>query len=181
MHHKKLHQKGSMLITAIFVILVFSSLLAIVSRLVIGANQVQLSSVLGTQADALARSGNEFALGALFFPNTANSSKSSIWGVNKGPQDFTITPLVLISNCKDKTDPNFCEVVYSGCYINKVTILAKNIGESETYSDVKFEYVIESEAICEVPFNDVASGSAGYKLTRHVRTVASDVRWKDTF
>src|SRR5574344_750019 len=100
-------KKGSMLITAVFVILVFTSLIAIVSRLIIGSNQTQLTSVLGTQADALARSGTEFALAALFFPNTANSSESAIWGIGKGPENYKSSALVLIDNCKGNHDQNF--------------------------------------------------------------------------
>jgi hypothetical protein len=174
-------KKGSMLITAVFVILVFTSLIAIVSRLIIGSNQTQLTSVLGTQADALARSGTEFALAALFFPNTANSSESAIWGIGKGPENYKSSALVLIDNCKGNNDQNFCSVVYSGCYINKLSILVKDLNSSDSYADVKYEYIIDSEAICEVPFNDNSEGNRYYNLTRHITTTATDVRWRDTF
>lgn len=158
--------RGSMLVTAIFVIVVFTSLLAIISRILMRQEDVELGNVYSTQAEALARSGTEFALGALFLPNKL-SVDSPIFKEGIKEQEY------IILQCPSEHN-TFCNV-QGRCNIEKVTIIVRNLAKITSDTDILYEYQILSRASCTVPF---INNTNSYKITREIQTVASDLRWQ---
>ena len=58
--------KGSMLITALMIIVFFSLILAAMARMLSNSDQNNLTASVGTQAELLAHSGTEYAMSRLF-------------------------------------------------------------------------------------------------------------------
>jgi hypothetical protein len=167
--------KGSMLLTAIFLLTVFCALIAIMSRVFMGQEDVELSSVYGTQAQALARSGTEFALGALFVPGKTSAVESKIFeGSFNLVADSPFT--VIECNGYSENESNFCRV-NNRCKLDKVTVSVNNLEDIVTDADVKYEYYISAKASCEIP---LVNGLKSYKVTRQLDTFATDVRWTST-
>lgn len=71
--------KGSMLITALMIIVFFSLILAAMARMLSNSDQNNLTASVGTQAELLAHSGTEYAMSRLFEINKVGAVQSSIW------------------------------------------------------------------------------------------------------
>lgn len=182
-----LHRKrGSMLLTAIAVIVVFSLLIAVSARMLMNSDQNKVTVSVGMQAELLAHTGTEFAMAQLFPLGASNGSLSSLlWGDGE-PASKSILP----ANCSSVSheDGNIlCNGFRDGCYLDKLYIdVKKIISDDVSGSDVLYEYRITSSAVCDVPFissscapnSATCSGNTSYyKVKRTETTKASDISW----
>lgn len=174
--------KGSMLITAIFVIVVFTILIAVMFRMVSDTRQANISSVYATKAENLAQGAAEMTLSMLFEHGKENAANSSLWAlwaqlesaasphpVNKKTYE--------VMNC-DRDDMKgkepFCND--SRCKVKSVKITPYSTGHS---TDTTVVYEVVASASCQVPWVDHASSATTqyYPVERTVRLQVSDVRW----
>ncbi len=181
------NNRGSMLLSAVFIIVVFSVIIAVMIKILMGTDQVKLSATYSTQAEAIARGGAEFVLGTLFQPGHGNAYKSVLWQGSK-PSSKTII------------DNNFCAthaghllcskdfLVYTGCQLESVVIDVADASadkENLKQSTVQYVYFITATASCNVPFTDTvmmtnADHANTYKITRTVEVSAVDLAWLDS-
>lgn len=175
MLHKHSKIKGSLLVTAVFLMVVFSGLTAILAKILMNQDEVEISSVLGVQADALAKSGVEFALGSLFLPNTPNGTQSPIFAGKNITDGLEVT----LIECSNGSTNDFCNVQYNSCKIDKVSVTVNDLSLISSNTDVKYQYHIISQASCDATFFS-EDNIHGYKISRQVDVYATDVRWRDS-
>lgn len=189
-------QRGSMLLTAIFIIIVFSVMLAVLANILNNSSQQKVNFSLGIQAELLADSGIEYAM-SWIFPLSKCEEKSSVcekysyefpswsngtgWGLDKINQPKYV--LLDENNCKNishESDNPLCNGLRDGCYIKEIAIEPITMMNEKTEilnSKIKFKYKISSIAVCEVPFIDGhdINGSSTYNITREKHIIATDI------
>ncbi len=194
-------QNGSMLITAVFVMVVFGVISAVIARMITEDRQNYLNSVMEIQAELLAESGLEYAMTEIF-PLNRESSLSVYSGKgsyfyeaikddlkNTGKADFDfIGNSSDMSFCTSESSGKndfFCRDMYSGCYLSSLKVTAEDITYGhKTGITIKttapIEYTIRSVALCEVPFLDAGDNDSGaskqYLIRREKEITASDIR-----
>lgn len=173
--------KGSMLITAIFVIVVFTILIAVMFRMVSDTRQANISSVYATKAENLAQGAAEMTLSMLFEHGKENAANSSLWAQLEGatsPHPVNKIPYEVMKCTRDdigkKEKAPFCND--SRCHVKSVTITPYSTGHS---TDTAVVYEVVALASCDVPWVDHASSTTTqyYPVERTVRLQVSDVRW----
>ena len=176
--------KGSMLITALMIIVFFSLILAAMARMLSNSDQNNLTASVGTQAELLAHSGTEYAMSRLFEINKVGAVQSSIWE-GEPPSSKSLIP----DNCSvvSQGDDNiFCNGYRNGCYLEKLQVDAREVLESSvvTGADVNYEYTIISEAVCLVPFTEngcdtlaCSKVERNYEVRRREVTKTADINW----
>lgn len=170
--------KGSMLITAIFVIVVFTILIAVMFRMVSDTRQANISSVYATKAENLAQGAAEMTLSMLFEHGKENAANSSLWAqLEEATSPHPVNKTYEVMNCtRDDMKKNapFCND--SRCQVKSVTITPYSTGHS---TDTAVVYEVVASASCNVPWVDHASSTTtqSYPVERTVRLQVSDVRW----
>jgi hypothetical protein len=178
--------KGSMMMTAVAVIVIFSLLIAFSARMLTNSTQNTVTVSVGSQAELLAHTGTEYAMALLFPLGSENGSlSSSLWGGGE-PASRSILP----DNCNSVSHASgnvLCNGFRDGCFLDKLYIDVKKIISDEVSgSDVLYEYRITSSAVCSVPFidtycepgSDICSGNTGYyQVRRSEITKSSDISW----
>lgn len=172
--------KGSLLITAIFVIIIFSIILASITRIFIAENERHISSVYSSYANLLAYSGVEYASSLLFPIQDGNlQGERILWGpilgvIYSGQRE----EIDLYSDiCKGKTEDELpiCSLSDNGCYLGGLSISA--IDSSTWNIDQKYIYKIKSTGICKVPF--IGNENTGsYLIKKQTVVLMSDIRIK---
>ena len=192
--------RGSLLMTAVFVLVVFSGIAAVLAQILIQDRQVQLNAVLGSQARLMAESGLEYGMSSLFPLNRESSyaespSASRVWQTIKNDiktsghasYDFIASEGGVFGNCsKEASGSNtyFCKDLYSQCWLSRLTVEAVDLaflndGSSPVSLDSRIEYTIVSEASCEIPIldDDNSSSADTYVITRKAEITAADLRY----
>lgn len=173
--------KGSLLITAIFVIIIFSIILASITRIFIAENERHISSVYSSYANLLAYSGVEYA-SSLLFPIQKNinlQGERILWGPVLGSiyseQKEDIDLYSDICNGSTKDVSSICTLSNNGCYLGGLTISA--IDSSISNIDQKYIYKIKSTGICKVPFIE-NENTGSYLIKKQIVVLMSDIRIK---
>lgn len=171
--------KGSMLITAIFVIVVFTILIAVMFRMVSDTRQANISSVYATKAENLAQGAAEMTLSMLFEHGKENAANSSLWAQLESaasPHPVNMKTYEVMNCDRDdmKGKEPFCND--SRCKVKSVKITPYSTGHS---TDTTVVYEVVASASCQVPWVDHASSATTqyYPVERTVRLQVSDVRW----
>lgn len=171
------HNRGSLLITAVFIIVIFSVLLAVMVRLVTNTRQVNVSEYYAIKAQNLAESANDFVLMMLFEAGSENSANSSLW-VKLEPQvqkPIKNKSYELISCVGEQTGKEpFCND--TRCKVETAVVTPYNTGSQ---SDTIVVYNIKTTASCEVPWleNSTSEQVLTHRITRSVEVQATDIRW----
>lgn len=172
--------------TAVAVIVIFSLLIAVSARMLSNSTQNTVTVSVGTQAELLAHTGTEYAMAQLFPLGSSNGSLSSpIWS-GAEPASRSLLP----SNCSSisHTQGNIlCNGFRNDCYLDRLYVdVRKIISDDVSGSDVQYEYLITSSAICVVPFidtycaegSDSCAGNTGYyQVRRSEVTKTTDISW----
>ena len=193
--------RGSMLITAVFVLVVFSGIAAVLGQILIQDRQVQLNAVLGSQAKLMAESGLEYGMSSLFSLGRETSYSENSEGYSKvwlaireeiktsghASYDFIEKETGVFGNCNaaaSGSNTYFCKDLYSRCWLSRLTVDAVDLaflgsGDSAVSLDSRIEYTITSEASCQIPILDDDNGRADdtYIITRKAEITATDLRY----
>ena len=193
--------RGSMLITAVFVLVVFSGIAAVLGQILIQDRQVQLNAVLGSQAKLMAESGLEYGMSSLFSLGREKSYSENTEGYSRVWQairndikasghasyDFIEKESGVFGNCNAAaagSNTYFCKDLYSQCWLSRLTVEAVDLaylspGDSTVSLDSRIEYTVTSEASCQIPILDDDNGRSDdvYTIIRKAEITATDLRY----
>ncbi|MGN1394760.1 MAG: hypothetical protein ACI4V7_12150 [Succinivibrionaceae bacterium] len=159
--------KGSMLMTAIFIVIVGSLLLSLFSSIIKTNSQNNISYVSETKLKMLSYSGIEYAISKLFpFKNDEYIKEGEKkWGalLNVGNNDKD--SIVVYKNTNPK------EI----CYLDEVKINARPQNVSEMNTEVKYIYIILSTSKCKVPIIGTEQDKY-YFIEKTLKASVSDLR-----
>lgn len=172
------YQKGSMLLTAVFIIIIFSVMLAVLAQMFQSNNQVKVNNFIAFHAETVAYSGSEYAMSYLFPLQQCTSSScysrsfeqnnwKNLWG--ESGENLDKRNIIDIDACKNRaytdSDP-LCNGVRDGCYISELSIEPK-LKKINSIDTDGYVYTIISEATCEVPYVETLNNaSPTYQIKR---------------
>lgn len=172
------YQKGSMLLTAVFIIITFSVMLAVLAQMYQSNNQIKVNNFIAFHAETVAYTGSEYAMSYLFPLQQCTSATcysssyeqtnwKNLWG--QSGENLGKKNIIDIEACKNRAhienDP-LCNGVRDGCYISELSIEPKLKKMNSTDTD-GYVYTIVSEATCDVPFIETLNiDSPTYQIKR---------------
>ncbi len=173
--------KGSMILTVIAVIVLFSLIIAALAGMLAASAQNRLTVSYGAQAEMLAHSGTEYALALLFPVNGRNGSLDSPLWAGGTPAPRSVLPAECSS---DRSVHPLCGGLRPGCRLARLDVGVREVfGSADPGADVRYEYTITSSAVCRVPFADgscsgAECGGNSYETRSTEVTKAADIAWK---